>query len=169
MILSFNLWQKDSIFLQLCKIVHKVKRAGKVIDWASCINLLLICCICACICSLICTPSPTKWQGLKPCWAILKIRDRYPSIINWHIYPLTHQFSKFSKCQFGYLTMILKKMKISKNWPKSCHLKNFKELVLVYSHDSHKIWESWKIGQRTASSLPVLSWKLLVFQGFWNH
>jgi hypothetical protein len=63
--------------------------------------------------------------------------------------------------------MILKKMKISKNWPKSCHLKKFKELVLVYNHVSQKKNEKVKnLGKELPVLCQFLSGKSLVFQGF---
>jgi hypothetical protein len=39
-----------------------------------------------------------KYQN--QCWAVLRMRDRYPSVINLGIHPLTHSFSKKSKNQF---------------------------------------------------------------------
>jgi hypothetical protein len=39
-----------------------------------------------------------KYQN--QCWAVLRMRDKYPLAINLGIHPLTHPFSKKSKNQF---------------------------------------------------------------------
>jgi hypothetical protein len=57
--------------------------------------------------------------GANLCWAVLRMRDRCPSVINPCIYPLTCKFSKFSNKWFWCIIVVLKLFKQSKNWPKN--------------------------------------------------
>ncbi len=57
--------------------------------------------------------------GANECWAVLRMRDRCPLVINPCTYPLTCQFSKFSNKRFWCIIMVLKLFKRSKNWPKN--------------------------------------------------
>jgi len=56
------------------------------------------------------------------CWAVLRSRDRYLTVIIPGIYPLNCQFSKSSKNWHWYITAVLKNnKKKSKNLPKNHH------------------------------------------------
>lgn len=69
------------------------------------------------------------------CWAVLRMRNRYPWVTNSRIDKLTRRFSNYSKNQFQHISVVF------------------------------RLWKSQRICQRTISSLLVLSWKPLDFGG----
>ncbi len=79
---------------------------------------------------------------MDQCWVVLKMKDRYASIIRSGTHSLTHQFSKNSKKQIWYIATIL----------------NF---------FGEKVKELAR--KKIAGSLQKISWKLSNFKSFWNN
>jgi hypothetical protein len=63
---------------------------------------------------------PHWWAcNMYQCWAVLRMRDRYPLVINPGIYSLAPWFSRFSNKWSWHITVILKFFKKSENQSKN--------------------------------------------------
>lgn len=68
------------------------------------------------------------------CWVVLRMGENYALVINPGIYPLTCQFSKYSKNRFWHVTFALRK------------------------------WKSQRTSQRPVSAFSKISWNPLVLK-----